>query len=83
MLNFEEKYIPDKKERLLFLLEQYVPFLLRHATPSTLENHEFITKLLKENTPHSQLLSKIEPIFATKDGKPKPLIPSNNIHIKW
>ena len=27
MLSFEENYIPDETERLMFLLETYVPFL--------------------------------------------------------
>ena len=82
MLSFEENYIPDETERLLFLLETYVPFLKKHATSVTLENYNFITKLLEEKVSHAELLERIESIFTTKDGFPKPLIPDNDIESK-
>ena len=82
MLNFEEKFIPDKKERLRFLLKEYVPFLARHATPATLKNFELISQLLEEKTSHPDLLKEIEPIFTTEDGKPKPLVLSDKIEKK-
>lgn len=82
MLSFEENFIPDETERLKFLLEEYAPFLIKHATPTTVENHDLISKLLQDKTPHVELLKNIRCIFATDDGKPKPLIPSNDIENK-
>ena len=82
MLSFEENYIPDETERLIFLLETYVPFLKKHATPMALENYKFISKQLEEKISHTELLERIEPIFATEDGKPKVLIPDNSIESK-
>ena len=79
MLNFEEKFIPDEKERLIFLLKEYIPFLVKHATTASLKNHKLILKLLEEKTPHTDLLKKIEPIFATEDGTPKPLTLSDEM----
>ena len=82
MLSFEENYIPDEAERLIFLLETYVPFLKKHATPKALENYQFISKQLEEKISHTELLGKIEPIFTTEDGYPKSLIPDNDIESK-
>ncbi len=82
MLSFEENYIPDETERLIFLLETYIPFLKKHATPKALENYTFISKQLEEKLSHTKLLERIEPIFATEDGKPKALIPDNSIESK-
>lgn len=82
MLNFEENYIPDETERLIFLLKTYVPFLKKHATSAALENHEFISNLLEQEIPHTQLLERIVPIFATEDGKPNVLMPDNGIENK-
>ena len=82
MLSFEENYIPDETERLIFLLETYVPFLKKHATPKALENYKFISKQLEEKISHTELLERIEPIFVTENGSPKPLVPDNNIESK-
>ena len=82
MLSFEEHFIPDEKERLLYLLEQYVTFLARHATPETLKNREHIVGLLQNKTPHSDLLEKIGGIFATEDKKPKRLMLTDDIENK-
>lgn len=82
MLSFEENYIPDEKERLIFLLETYIPFLKKHATPKALESYKFISKQLEEKVSHTELLKRIEPIFATEDAHPKPLSPDNNIESK-
>ncbi|QMU60600.1 MAG: hypothetical protein GKR92_02370 [Gammaproteobacteria bacterium] len=82
MLSFEENYIPDETERLIFLLETYVPFLKKHATEVTQENYNFITKILADRVSHAVLLESIEFIFATEDGKPKVLIPDNGIESK-
>ena len=82
MLNFEEKFIPDEKERLKFLLSEYAPFLVRHANSTTLKNHELISRLLEDKTPHSEMLKKLEIIFATEDGKPNPLFLSDEVEKK-
>ena len=82
MFSFEEKFIPNEDERLKSFLDQYQVFLIRHATPTTLKHHAYISKLLKENTPHAELLKKIENIFASEDGKPKPLILTDDIENK-
>ena len=82
MLSFEENYIPDETERLIFLLEQYAPFLKKHATTTTLQNYELILKLLKDKPPHTELLDNIVMIFATEDNKPKQLMLTNNIESK-
>lgn len=82
MLSFEENYIPDETERLMFLLETYVPFLKKHATFATQENYKLITKLLGERISHAELLERIESIFTTEDGSPKPLMPDNDIESK-
>lgn len=82
MLSFEENYIPDETERLIFLLETYIPFLKKHATPTALENYKFISKQLEEKISHTKLLERIEPIFATEEGSPKPLMPDNDIESK-
>ena len=82
MLSFEENYIPDETERLIFLLETYIPFLKKHATPTALENFTYISKQLEEKISHTELLERIEPIFATEDGSPKPLMPDNDIESK-
>jgi hypothetical protein len=82
MLSYEENYIPDETERLIFLLETYVPFLKKHATPNALENYKYISELLVEKISHTELLEKIKPIFATEKGEPKPLVPDNDIESK-
>ena len=82
MLSFEENYIPDEKERLQYLLGEYITFLTRHATPTTLEHHELISRLLSKNTPHAELLDKIGTIFSTKDCKPKCLRLTDGIESK-
>ena len=82
MFSFEEQFIPDEKERLISFLEQYATFLRRHATPTTLDNAELISNLLKEKTPYAELLEKIQTIFSTNDGKPKQLILSKEIESK-
>ena len=82
MFSFEEQFIPDEEERLKSFLEQYLTFLARHATPTTLKNHELISKLLKEEKPHTELLKNIETIFTTEDRMPKRLILSSDIENK-
>ena len=82
MFSFEEQFIPDEEERLISFLDQYLTFLKRHATPTTIKNHEFISKLLIEKTSHVQLLEKIETIFVTDDGKPKLLTLTSDIEKK-
>ena len=78
-LNFEEKYIPDEKERLKYLLERYVPLLARDVNPANQENHKLILELLDQQTAHTELLGKIAPIFATADARPRPLILSDEV----
>lgn len=82
MLSFEENYIADEKERLQYLLNEYLTFLARHATPTTLRHHEYITRLLSDKTPHSELLDKIGSIFSTDDCKPKSLNLTDDIENK-
>ena len=79
MFSFEEQYIPDEEERLVSFLEQYAKFLTRIITPVTQENHDLITDLLRIKTPHAEILTKIQPIFATEDGKPKRLILTSEV----
>lgn len=74
MLNFEEKYIPDEKERLKYLLGQYVPLLARDITPEAQKNYNFILTILDQELAHEDLLDKLGPVFATGDAKPKQLI---------
>ncbi len=76
-LNFEEKFIPDEKERLKNLLGRYAPLLARDMTPENQKNHSLILKLLEQEPAHSELLEAIQPIFATADAKPIPLILSD------
>ena len=78
MFSFEEKYIADEEERLISLLTQYAVFLKRLATPSTLESHQLISMLLQNNYPHTEMLKKIQPVFATENGIPKRLVLSND-----
>ena len=78
-LDFEEKYIPDEKERLKHLLERYVSLMARDVTPENQKNHQLILELLEQNTAHFELLEKIAPIFATANAKPKPLILSDEV----
>ena len=82
MLSFEENYIPDESERLIFLLETYIPFLKKHATPKAVENYKFISVQLVANISHTELLERIKPIFSTEKGEPKPLVPDNDIESK-
>ena len=77
MFSFEEQFIPDAEERLISFLEQYGNFLVRLATPTTLKDYALISKLLKNNSSHAEILTQIKSIFATKDGKPKRLVLSN------
>ena len=79
MLNFEEKFIPDEKERLKFLLGQYLPLLARDVTPAGQKNHKFISGLLEQKLTHTELLDEIGSIFTTADAKPKQLVLDNGV----
>ncbi len=73
-LDFTEKFIPDEKERLKYLLGRYLPLLARVAIPGNQENHSLISKLLEQEPTHSGLLEGIRPVFTTTGAKPRPLI---------
>lgn len=79
-LDFTEKFIPDEKERLKYLLGRYLPLLARVRTPENQENHGLISKLLEQEPTHSGLLEGIQPAFVTTGAKakPGPLILSDN-----
>ena len=78
-LDFGEKYIPDEAERLKYLLERYLPLLVRDVTAENRKSHASISKLLGQETAHTDLLEGIAPIFATADAKPRPLILSDEV----
>ena len=67
-----------RRRKTCFFLTQYATFLVRLATPSTLEKHQLILTLLRNNCPHAEMLKEIQPLFVTEDGKPKRLVLSND-----
>ena len=77
-IDFGEKFIPDEKERLRYLLGRYLPLLARVITPENQKNHSLISKLLEQEPAHSRLLEGIRPTFTITDAKPRPLILSDN-----
>ncbi len=77
-LDFTEKFIPDEKERLRYLLGRYLPLLARVTAPENQETHDLISKLLEQEPTHSGLLEGIRPVFVTTSAKPRPLILSDD-----
>ena len=79
VLNFEEKFIADEKERLKYLLTQFMPLLARDHTSESQENHQVVSGILKQNLTHTELLEELWPVFATPDAKPKQLVLADDV----
>ena len=82
MLNFEEKFIVDEKERLQCLLTQFMPLLARDHTLEGQKTHQVILGILEQNLTHAELLEKIWPVFATTDAQPKRLVLADDVERK-